>query len=230
MTRRRWLIIIIDFLILFIILGSYKKTDSNRVVTSDDTSAYSASDISTYDLNITYDSDIDNKYIDEVRQAFYLLPPDVIKGFADDGWKIVITNNIDFADSDFTGDESNYITTGLTTYKKKMIQVKPAVYSDIDNFVMLKSLHELCHYADTYYGNVSDKKEWNDIYNKYKGSYTEYEFYGIKETIQNRADIEYANSDKYEMFACTMKDYLHAPDYLRDNYPEIYQYFQKLTK
>lgn len=228
MHNRKWLVITINILIFIIVLCSYKKNPSSKVITPDETSAFDSGDIEKEQVNITYDSDIDSKYVTEVKNAVYQLPPAVIKGFAENDWKIVLVKDIDFTDSGYSNAGSDLETVGLTNYKNKTIQVKPLSYADIDNFVMLRSLHELCHYADIYYGNASEKEDWMKIYKKYAGKYIEYEFYGIKETSQNKEDIEYAGSDKYEMFASAMKDYLHSPDYTKEHYPDIYEYFTTL--
>ena len=45
--------------------------------------------------------------------------------------------------------------------------------------VRLKLLHEMAHYADSYYDYPSYTDDFMALYDKYKDSYVEYEFLGV---------------------------------------------------
>lgn len=56
-------------------------------------------------------------------------------------------------------------------------------------------------------------------------THIEYEFAGITRTDSNAYDMDYATTNRYEFFACSLKDFYCHQDYLRDHYPDVYVYF-----
>lgn len=228
---KRILIAFLNLIIVLIVLCSYK-TSQSTITTENlkngnlNNENEVAENIEMVGVNITYEEQLGNSVLSEVQNAIQKLPPDVIRAFARDNWKIAVVSQIDLTNTEFEG-ESAPMTVGLTDYDTKTIQVSPFTNTP-DNFVMIKTLHELCHFADLYYGNVAESTEWEEIYNN-NLDYVEYEFNGLKVTERNKKDIQYATSDKWELFACAMKDYFNQPDYLKDNYSGIYEFMDNLV-
>ena len=212
-----------NLVIIFIVLCSYRVT--KRVLPQSET--INATDESEeIKVNVTYEDVLGAGVLDEVREAMMKMPPEVVKAFVKENWKIAVVSEIDLSGTQFEGDDVP-LTIGLTDYASKLIQVAP-VKDSVDDFIMIKTLHELCHYADHYYNNAADSSEWKDLYAKYKTVYVEYEYEGITGTDRNRFDVAYAVSDRYEFFACSMKDYLKNPEYLKTKYPETFDFFSRL--
>lgn len=223
--HRKRLNLIIVLLVIVIILANYTAYDKKHVVADN-----SQIEIDEYKyVDIVYETGIDDKYIEEVDSAVKMLPVCVIENISKEGWKIELEKNISLKGTPYEGEEMGYVTVGMTNYDKKIIEIVPYTYEGISNFVKLRTLHELCHVADKYYGDASEADEWGALYEDYKDRYVEYEFSGIDITPDNQKDIGYATSDRYEMFACVMKDYLNKPEYLLNNYEELYEFFKKLT-
>lgn len=215
---RRLAVALVCVLVLFVILAGYRTEKS--VVEADGTTA-NPGEIEYVSVSITYEDGMGSDVLAEVQEAIEKFPPEVINGFAKEGWTIEVVSEI----------ESNTDETivGLTNFYNKTIQVSPFegdIYSDIT----LKTLHEMSHYADRYYGSVSDTDEWKALYDDFGKEYVEYEYRGIRKTHRNASDIEYASSDRYELFACVMKDYLNNPDYVEENYPELYKFVRNVTE
>ncbi len=223
---KKLLIVLINVVIIIIVLCNYH---TNKVVADPgDDVVTSSNDVEFVDINVTYEEDLGKEVFNEVQKAISMMPPDVVRSFANDKWKIVVTSDIDLTDTEFE-DTHFPKTVGLTDMQTKTIQVSPAELDSLHNFVKIKTLHELCHYADIYYDNAADSDEFRNLYTNSK-DYVEYEYKGVKKTESNKIDIDYATSDRYEFFACAMKDYLNQPEYLKLNYPNIYDFFAKLIE
>ncbi len=227
--RRKWLFILIDVLIIVMIVVNYEPGRNKRVI--DETEEVSEfTDVEYKQIPIVYEQGMDKSVVREVQDAALMMPPEVIESFSEEGWKISLVSEIDLSGTEYENSQSRYTTVGLTDYKAKIIQLRPLKYHGIDDFVKLKALHEMCHYADLHYGNLSETSEWSALYKKYKDSYVEYEFLNIKENKMNRDDIGYATSDRFEFFACSMKDYINENEWFTENYPDVSEYFDQFVK
>lgn len=107
---------------------------------------------------------------------------------------------------------------------RSIILTQSANYS-FDDVLTIRMVHEFGHFIDEYYGNVADADEWRELYASRKNDYIEYEFAGITRTDGNAYDMDYATTNRYKFFACSLKDFYCHQDYLRDAYPDIYVYF-----
>lgn len=222
--KKLW-IILINFIIIMIVLCNYRVVQ--KVVDPSVGTVAENDSTEIVDVNITYEKSLGNNSLLEVKRAVLKFPAEVIKGFAESGWKIAVVSEIDLTGTEFEGVDFP-LTVGLTDYDKKTIQVSPCD-SDLSNYVYIRVLHEMSHFADSYYGDVSDTEEWMKLYEDNKDSYMEFEFNGISKTAENASDLEYATSNRWEFFACTMKDYLNQPEYVKQNYPDVYNYFNDLV-
>ncbi len=222
---KKMLIVLINVVIIVVVLCNYH---TNKVVANPgDDVVTSSNDVEFVDVNVTYEEQLGHKAFSEVQRAITKMPPDVVKQFAQDNWKIAIVSEVDTSGTEFET-VTMPKTVGFTNMNDKTIQITPAPDDEISNFIMVKTLHELCHYADSFYGNAADSDEFKALYEDFRNSYVEFEYKSLKKTNTNREDIEYATSNRWEFFACTMKDYLNQPEYLKLNYPEIYDYYTNL--
>lgn len=173
-------------------------------------------------INITYEEGLGGDVANKIRKAVEMFPADAIQAFSNEGWKIAVLSEI----ADDSGDQ--YITAGMTNYDTKTIQVTPSNLQNgqvVDDVLTIRMVHEFGHFVDEFYGNVADTEEWIKLYATHKNDYIEYEFAGITKTESNAYDIDYATTNRYEFFACSLKDFYCHQDYLRDRYPDIYVYF-----
>ena len=221
---RKPITFMITLIIILIILCNYNETDK-VMSTSTNTDLVNKDNSDYVTVDIIYEQDMGSNTVTQVQRAIELYPVKVIKAFVKDGWKISVVSEIDLTGTEFEG-STNPLTVGMTNYDAKTIQIVPVQKnSPTDKSILTRTVHELAHYADKFYDNAADTVEWKTLYSKYQNSYIEFEYSGIKETESNRNDIKYATSNRWEFFACTMKDYYCNPKYLRDNYREIYDYF-----
>ena len=87
----------------------------------------------------------------------------------------------------------------------------------------------MCHYIDRLWGTVSETEKFETLYSQYKnGKYVTYAYAGIENSAVSGTDIAYATSSNHEFFAEALKDYYLHPEYLEENYKEIYDFFKVL--
>lgn len=179
-----------------------------------------------YDVNITIESAVSEDVVDEVQDALHLVPSSVVKSFTENGWKMVLLTS--FAEEEgYEYITSDGTVVGLINYTQKTIIVKgvPAFEGTAKNI----ALHEMCHYIDRLWGNISETEKFEPLYEKYKnGGYITYAYAGIELTEASQTDILYATSSNHEFFAETLKDYYMHPEYLEENYEEIYDFYRVL--
>lgn len=196
------------------------------------TSSYQGnqSDSKFVSVDITYEEQLGSDVVGKVRKAIEMFPADAIQSFSKQGWKIAVLSDID---SEENPDNGMVTTVGLTNYDTKTIQVSPTSsdfsVDDSEDLLTIRMVHEFSHFADVFYGNVTDSDKWKKLYAEYKDEYVEFEFYGIDKNMENQFDIGYATSNRYEFFACSMKDFYCHQDYLREHYPNLYVYFVNLV-
>lgn len=222
---RRFGPLLATFVIIAIVLCSY--TVSKTVVNPINAPRENVrTEVEYVSINITYEDCFGVDELTTVQEAIQMLPTDVVKDFVDKDWKIVIVSEINAPDVLPEGDERKI--QGLTDYEAKTIQVCPIERSGRN--LKLTTIHEMCHFAGEFYNHAPAQKEWIELYKKYGDSYVEYEYNGVDSNDKNKADLEYAGSDEYEFFACSMKDFLVSPEYVKTYYPDLYTYFKSLTK
>lgn len=203
-------------------------------------------------IDITYEEQLGSSVVNKVRQAVEMFPSDTIQAFSEGGWKIAVLSEISTdEDEDIptesednaaveneepdnkeaSSDRAKINTVGLTNYDTKTIFVSPSAdATGADDLLTVRMVHEFAHFVDEYYGNVTDTDDWKKLYGEYKTDYVEFEFSGIAKNEENKYDIEYAASNRYEFFACSLKDFYCHQNYLRDNYSDLYVYFIGLMK
>lgn len=100
-----------------------------------------------------------------------------------------------------------------TILKSRMVgHISPSASSDFsiddsEDLLTIRMVHEFAHFADVFYENATDSDKWKKLYAEYKDEYVEFGFYGIDRNTENQFDIDYATSNRYEFFACSMKDF-----------------------
>lgn len=178
-------------------------------------------------INITYEESLGNKAVSYIRKGIEYFPMDVVKAFAEEGWKIAVIS--DYIAEDDLEVNPNAKIMGMTDYENKTIQI--VVYDrELDNALMYTTVHEFAHFAEAFYGNAADSEEWKSLYKKHRDNYREYDYAGIKIAGENASVLSYATSDRWEFFACAMKDYYCHPEYLKNSFEDIFNYFDLLCK
>lgn len=180
----------------------------------------------SYDVNITIESSVSEAIVEEVKDVLHLVPGKVVESFVEDDWKMVLLSS--FKDEDgYEYIASDGTVVGLINYTDKTIIVKgtPEYEGTAKNI----ALHEMCHYIDRLWGRVSDTENFVELYNTYKGGrYRTYSYAGIELTSDTEKDILYATSSNHEFFAEALKDYYLHPEYLKENYEDIYDFYRVL--
>lgn len=221
--KRRLLFALALALIILVIVMNYKIKYSPALNTAVD----SALTIRKAVIPITYEEDIPSERLTEIQKGVSYLPMDLIDTFVAEGWHIAAVKEIKNDNDIFP-----FSAIGETDFGTKTItiQIEELLPQSITDVVALRTVHEMCHYADKYYGSITDTTDWQEIYTKNKEGYIEYEYSGIKATDATDKAINYASSDKYELFACSMKDYFIHPDYVKQRYPEVFEFYTQLEK
>ena len=181
------------------------------------------------DISVLMEKGMSSTLMTEVKDALSYFKPEILQQFNEDGWKIMLVSTVDFSDSDYEGDSDFYPqwTVGFTNYNTKIIQIKDI---GVPGHVRLKLLHEMSHYVDKYYDFASYSDDFKALYEKYKDTYIEYEYVGVKETKENEKDIKYASSCEPEFFASAYKDYIYHPDFFEEEYKELFDFFAAMEK
>ena len=177
-----------------------------------------------YQINMTVEADVPQEMVKEVREAMERFSVELLDSFVKDGWKVVLLTTFEDVEGyESIGKDASVI--GLINYQHKTITVKgiPEFEHTVENIMV----HEMCHYADYYWGCVSTSKKFLQLYDTYCSSgYITYSYFGISVAAEYERDIAYAISSPQEFFAESLKDYLLHPEYLQTYYPEIHEYYR----
>lgn len=215
---KRFLYFLAVLLVVLIILANYRVKEN--VYDPATVSAEDAARAENVTVNFTYDADIATKDVNDVKEALMLVPASVIKDFVDENWKLIITNNMEETSG------SVYTANSYTDFRTRTIQIKPAKYASVQEFTKLQTIREMCRFADKFtYHMASDSESFKALYEEHKDNYIEYEL-----VDSNTSDTAYATSSEDTFFACSMKDFLVNPQYLLDNYSDVYAYFDALIR
>lgn len=169
------------------------------------------------EINFAIEEGVSQTSIEYVTNSLERVPMNVLKAFNGDGWSVTLLKEIDFGSDNYDDD-----TTGLIDYIKKDIQIK-ATRDGQETAIIL---HEIGHYMDWSNDFISSENEFIVLFNKYKdGSYVEYEYNGI---YAPKEEMLYATKNSRELFATICKDYIIAPEYLRNEYPDLYKYIKDI--
>ncbi len=177
-----------------------------------------------YQINMTVEADIPQGMVKEVREAMGRFSVELQDSFVEDGWKVVLLTTFE-AVEEYESISKDASVVGLINYQQKTITVKgiPEFEHTVENIMV----HEMCHYADCYWGCVSTSKEFLQLYESYRSrGYITYFFFGISVIGEYENDIAYATSSPQEFFAESLKDYLLYPEYLQTYYPKIHEYYR----
>lgn len=216
MVRSKLLFIVAAVVIVLVIVMNYG-TRSTPV-------ADSATETRTQTVPIVYEEDIPSNALPEVKSAIMYFPPAVTDAFINGGWKIVLVKDV-------PGDDDIYPMSaiGETDFDAHTITIQTEDTAAVSDIVLARTLHEIGHFADRYYGGLSTTEEWESLFSGNQ-DYVEFDYAGILVTDSNRGAVGYAVSDAKEMFACVLKDYYLHPDYLIDNFSELYAYCEANIK
>lgn len=150
-------------------------------------------------IQIIHNKNICNTSIDIIKESLDLFPDNMLDTFSADNWTISVI------------EEENVQSPFLETisFEEKNVNV----YGKEEK-LMICTTHQLSHYADKFYGGLSGTSQWDKLMSEYSNEYKDYDT-GQKINTYSKED----------MFACVNKDFLLHPEYLRDNYPKLYNYF-----
>lgn len=177
-----------------------------------------------YQINMTVEADAPQRMVKEVGEAMERFSVELLDSFVEDGWKVALLTTFENVEG-YESISKDASVVGLINYQQKTITIKgiPEFEYTVENIMV----HEMCHYADYYWGGVSTSKEFRQLYESYRSSgYITYSYFGISVTGEYEVDMAYAISSPQEFFAESLKDYLLHPEYLQTYYPEIHEYYR----
>lgn len=194
------------------------------------TNAYESTDVyqsasATYHLKqepieYIYTNDINNpELLSQIDNFIKEQPSYIQKRFKDQSWHVVIGRELPsdlLNEVDLIGIDGNAIALrnydGLTIPDAKVIFVstKKEGANLYENF-----LHEFGHCVDYLNGYASTTYKFEKIY---------------KENASLAFFTDYERSSGTEFYAATYKMYKLTPTVLQNNFPELYQYFEKTDK
>ena len=197
-------------------------------------------------VTVTYEKNMPGDILEQCRVAIEKMPVGAVTSFVENDWRIVITSEIDLPEETNLNVkvDGNSSAIGFTDYRTKTVNV---LCNNDQISVTIPLAHELCHYNDKYFGNlyyadpkyysepteiylVSYTDDFNKLYTAYKDSYVEFEKSGLSRTEDNSIDFEYPVSNPEEFFACSFKDFLMHPDYIKTYYRELFTYYTLLRE
>ena len=229
MKFRKYLFILINVIIVLLVLTSYK--ESRKFVDPLDERFIpgEVKNMEEMTVDLAYESILSPNSVKEVENAVKAMPADVIKSFVREGWKISVTQSIRIPEKEQLLYEQGAIA-GLCDFDRKVIQIKiiDEANEDITGSYYIRTIHELSHYADYVYGNISESDGFQRLFKQHQKDYIEYEYAGMERDQSTALQMDYATSNAGEFFACGLKDYLANSDYLRENYVNMYVFFRNM--
>lgn len=152
------------------------------------------------DESSSTDAEILNDFVDT-------LPPIFVKEFQRN-WRVVIKDSIpvpvDYPDDVLVGGYTDWTSRTVVILRQE----------NVDDMLNIFT-HELGHCFDLEYGSVSYSDSFNDIYELYKGDFSE--------QSSNYLD-GYSTSTNTEFFATCFNEYLLYPDHLKMAAPEAHAF------
>ena len=192
-------------------------------------------------ISVTYEKNMPGNVLEQCRAAIEKMPVDAVSGFIGEDWKIVVTSEITLPKETNLSVmvDGNSSVIGYTDYQQRTLNV---LCNDQQPSVTIPLAHEFCHYNDKFFGElyfandgfyteppevylVSFTKDFEKLFLEYRDTYVEFEKSGIIRSEDNEMDFTYPVSNPEEFFACSLKDYLMHPSYIKTHYCDLYSFF-----
>ena len=158
------------------------------------------------------DGDIDKGSLAKVELYYQAVPLDIRKQFAEDGWKLVVTDQ-DISSTYYNGPVKGELAGLADSLEKKL-------YVHEDHYHIRNALlHEFGHYLDFRSGMVSNEDTFNTCYE------TE------KEAFDRPWNPDtHAMSSEAEYFAESFQQYILEPATCKEHQPLTYEYIAALIE
>lgn len=165
---------------------------------------------------------------DDIYCALRTLPEDVLKRFAEEGWKLGTWNGDTDAFFNKKGisvskeyrdcmENNNYKISGLT----RSGDTREIYICDAYKDKYGTTIHEFGHFIDHDMGRLSETPLFAAIIRR--NDYTTYE-----SSVSGKKD-NYCDTNNHEYFAVTFEDYMTHYSYVEENYPEIAEYYNTVV-
>lgn len=149
--------------------------------------------------------DVDEQIVEMVEAELNKIPSKIREKFVQSGWHIYVTDE-SLAKAYYNGIHKTVY--GVTFYEKKLILIDNSLEA-----ASTATIHEVGHWFDNYFGNISNTKEFNAIYNKENEKFLNTFSRGCKMDIG-------------EYFAESFYRYIVSPDAMKKVAPETYLFIQ----
>ena len=228
-TKTLIAIIIVNCAIIALVVSSLISGSGERVV-ADGVKPESVSDknFATDSVRIVMDDDLPfYDYMNEIKAGLSYFNPKDVQRFNEDGWRFIISKELDFTDSDYNSlkDDDKAKIESFTNVKTKIVYIKENAKEP--TFVRQYTILGMCQFIDYINEYYSSTEEFVTLMKKYP-KYTEYRYLGVEKTEDNKDKINQPNKSNINYFTYSMRDYLMYPEYVSEQYPELFDYFTDL--
>lgn len=212
MNARAFTGIIIDNLIIITLVVSTLKTEREDRVIADPGSedAYM-----TESVHVVIDDDLPySGYMDDVGMALSCFSPKTVQSFNSNGWRIIISKELDFSNSEYfrRPEAEKTKIMGFADYKDRVIRVKAG--SGVNEHITDEIILCMCYFVDHVNGYLSDADEYTRIINV------------NPDFIEKCNSFNLLSSTNHDYYAYAMREYLTDPESLRNMYPSVYAYYE----
>ena len=151
-----------------------------------------------YEIKVNVQEGIGQTIVDETNAVFKLFPAEILDGFTGDRWEIDLLASLD---SGMTYESiSGTLAVGQIDYSSKRITVAgiTGAKGEANNVL----IHEMCHYADDFYGKASEQDTFHGLYLTYGSELPISEFFVEKLTAYycNHEEFKETEKDLYYFF------------------------------
>ena len=160
---------------------------------------------------------VDERYPELCALYLNFVPQKILDRMAEEGWIIHMYPGVAGTGS-YQGEDEEY--AGMTYYDERKIDI--AIEEDLDELPIRSTLlHEIGHVVDSYEDYASYEKPFTSCYQKEKSLFLDIKW--------NEYHAEYVAREAAEYYAETLMVYWLAPDYLRYQCSDTFEYFEKMS-
>ncbi len=204
-------IIIVNLIIIALVVSTLKTEREDRVIADPGSEE---ADV-TESVHVVIDDDLPySRYMDDVGMALSCFSPKTVQSFNSNGWRIIISKELDFSNSEYfrcpEAEKTKII--GFADYKDRVIRVK--VGSRVNEHITDEIILCMCYFVDHANGYLSDTDEYSGIISVNPDFIEKCNFCNI------------LSPTNHDYFAYAMREYLTDPESLRNVYPSVYAYYE----
>ncbi len=204
-------IIIVNLIIIALVVSTLKTEHEDRVIADPGSEgSYLTESVHV----VIYDDLPYSRYMDDVEMALSCFSPKTVQSFNSNGWRIIISKELDFSNSEYfcCPEAERTKIIGFADYKDRVIRVKAG--SGVNVHITDEMILCMCYFVDYVNGYLSDTEEYSGIISV------------NPDFIEKCNSCNILSPTNHDYFAYAMREYLTDPESLRNMYPSIYAYYE----